>query len=176
MVIRGAGVFLYHANQVLLVHQIASQKWGLPKGSLEANEDFQTCWKRELGEETGIMVLPSYKIKSSKNILRYNITYVEVSSTFSIPIIVPNNEIDNVKWFRISDTKNLSLNAVTMMAMPKDANNGKDASIRKKDPFRSFRSCRLRHHSHPSSYISSRTSSRTRAKKDIWRSFKPKSV
>jgi len=53
-IITRSGIILINKhNEILLVHQIASEKWGLPKGKLLIYENIKNATIRELKEETG---------------------------------------------------------------------------------------------------------------------------
>lgn len=135
MSINRAGVFLHNGRKVLLVHQKESNMWSLPKGGKEENECNEDCWKRELFEETGIQELPPHKITANIDLLKYNITIVELFTDYTpIPkISSDNDEIDEVKWIDMKDAIKLNMNAVTKNILRK---------YLPQDPFQNFRSCR----------------------------------
>jgi 8-oxo-dGTP pyrophosphatase MutT (NUDIX family) len=115
----GAGVFLTYNNSVLLVHQKISKLWGFPKGCKEPQEELCDCWRRELHEETGMVVLPRCRIKKKRFVtLRYYITLVEALEE---PIIAPktSNEISEVRWVPIDQVYRYRLNAVTRNTLQK---------------------------------------------------------
>lgn len=109
--------------------------WSFPKGCKEEGECNDDCWRRELGEETGITYIPFHKVLGKVDVLRYNITLIELlTDHLPMPHISQNNEeIDKVSWVGISEAMKLDLNAVTRQVL-KDHH--------PKDPFNSFRSCR----------------------------------
>jgi 8-oxo-dGTP pyrophosphatase MutT (NUDIX family) len=97
-----AGVFLYDqkSNRVLLV-QSHGKLWGPPKGSVEENETFLQCAKRELLEETGIcldesMYKAGYLIKS--NTYYYCIPIDECNVTVQTQ---QGNDANGIGWFNI---------------------------------------------------------------------------
>jgi len=128
-----AGVFLHNGKKVLLVHQIVSNMWSFPKGCKEKGECNNDCWKRELAEETGITYIPFHKVTGSVDVLKYNITIIELcTSHLPNPRLTPNNEIDKVLWVDLDKAFNMSLNAVTKMVLKTHL---------PVDPFKSFQSC-----------------------------------
>jgi 8-oxo-dGTP pyrophosphatase MutT (NUDIX family) len=52
------GVIVTDGEKVLLGHATRSPRWDIPKGIAEPNEDFADAAKRELREETGLVVSP----------------------------------------------------------------------------------------------------------------------
>jgi len=96
-----AGVFLYDplSRKILLV-QSCGKLWGPPKGSLEQGEDNETCAKRELKEETGIILdIPLKNGNYIKNNAYYY--YLEIPET---EIYVQNhikNDANGIGWFYI---------------------------------------------------------------------------
>jgi hypothetical protein len=49
-----------NTGKILLVRGRQSKKWSFPKGHMERGESAETCARRELWEETGLMVDSSY--------------------------------------------------------------------------------------------------------------------
>lgn len=113
MSVSGAGVFLHNGRKVLLVHQRASLLWSIPKGCKEKGECNTVCWKRELAEETGICKIPVHRITGAYNMLKYNITVVELF-TDHLPFPVANDdEIIEAKWVDLKEAMRMNINAVT---------------------------------------------------------------
>lgn len=96
-----AGIFLCDpkTKKILLV-QSCGKLWGPPKGSLEPGEDNETCAKRELQEETGIILdIPL----SNGNYIKNNAFYYYLEFS-EIEINVQNhikNDANGVGWFYI---------------------------------------------------------------------------
>lgn len=51
-------VVVFHHDRVLLVHRRDKDDWALPGGTPRPGEDLLACARRELHEETGILVDP----------------------------------------------------------------------------------------------------------------------
>lgn len=131
MVKRSAGVLLFRKSrdglEVLLVHPGGpfwknkdEGAWSIPKGELEETEDAQAAARRELWEETGIVVAgplmelgtfrqPSGKLVSAwavegdfdPNQLKSNSCWVEWPPKSGRSIEVP--EVDRVAWFSLDE-------------------------------------------------------------------------
>ena len=120
-----AGILLYKKpSDVLLVHPggpyyTNSDMWVIPKGEIEPDEDKFEAAKRELFEETGIILdsktiyLGEFKQSEYKSIFIWAaeqdfnpkdmiINYIEIDFCGK-QIIIP--EIDKAKWFDINEAK-----------------------------------------------------------------------
>lgn len=103
-----AGVLLIAKKHILLVKEKSSDKWGLPKGSIQKGETTGDCWRRELKEETQIDIdRYLYRITWSKVINRYVIYTVKLSiddKTFDQLKTQESKseEITQVKWMEIN--------------------------------------------------------------------------
>lgn len=57
LIMSGAGAVIINAdNQILLQRRADNGFWGLPAGSMELGESFEACARREVAEETGIIM------------------------------------------------------------------------------------------------------------------------
>jgi 8-oxo-dGTP pyrophosphatase MutT (NUDIX family) len=99
---RKAGVFVVDESlkKVLLV-QSRGKLWGPPKGSLEEGETFQECAKRELYEETGLVVPEScydrqFSLKT--NAVYYYATACSRSAEIRCGDV---NDANGIGWFDI---------------------------------------------------------------------------
>ncbi len=143
MTTTSAGVFLHNGKKVLLVHQILSNMWSFPKGCKEKGECNNDCWKRELEEETGISYIPFHKVTGSIDVLKYNITIIELcTSHLPVPKVISNDEIDQAIWVDLDKAFKMSLNAVTKTVLRKHFPS---------NPFKSFQSCQKLFHIRSSS-------------------------
>lgn len=97
-----AGVFLVdmEKRKVLLV-QSRGKLWGPPKGTVEENETFLDCAKRELKEETGIELNEGLYVNGS--FVKSN-TYYYFVPTEEIDVCVQSgkdNDANGIGWFKI---------------------------------------------------------------------------
>ena len=108
--IKECGVLLLNKDfeKFLIIYQNESLKWGLPKGYLEShemiNKKYFDCAKRELFEETGIMINTHKYRKIGTFLLRDKLFYV-IRLIKDIPIYRPfdKEEVGCVKWLPITD-------------------------------------------------------------------------
>lgn len=114
--LRCGGILLnQECDQVLLILNRytllkGKPKWGLPKGHINGKETYAQCARREVEEETGI-ILPFYE-KQPK---------IKINNTYYFPMIIDKNkylhpmpkdtnEIAEAKWFPIQDISSLNTN------------------------------------------------------------------
>ncbi len=104
------GVILLNGSfnypQVLLIFQKESQKWGLPKGHLNIEEknlkNYYFCAKRELFEETGILINTSKHKKYGTILLNNKLFYViHILKDFVYINPVDKEEISGYTWCSI---------------------------------------------------------------------------
>lgn len=100
----GAIVFDRLGESVLIIFQKESQKWGLPKGHIDPKEgvNYFECAKRELEEETGIMMnLIKYR-RVGTCVIRNKIFYI-VQLMKDVHRLRPmdHNEIGEIKWLNV---------------------------------------------------------------------------
>lgn len=108
--INECGVILFDKNleKVLIIFQKESLKWGLPKGHLEErekqNNKYFDCAKRELLEETGIMINNHKHKKLGTFIIRDKLFYVlQLLKEIAIYQPIDTTEIGAIKWLCIKD-------------------------------------------------------------------------
>lgn len=108
---RKAGVFVYDptSDRILLV-QSCGRFWGPPKGSVEDDETFEQCARRELKEETGINLeqnesfLKGCFLKNNAFYFYYERPFVDVSVQCSND---KHNDANGVGWFKSSCLKEM---------------------------------------------------------------------
>jgi len=106
--IKECGILLIDKDfeKLLIIFQNESLKWGLPKGYMETheiiNKKYFDCAKRELLEETGIMINTHKYRKIGTFVLRDKLFYV-IQLVRDIQIHRPfdKEEIGCVKWLSI---------------------------------------------------------------------------
>ena len=108
--INECGVILFDKNleKVLIIFQKESLKWGLPKGHLEEKEKLNNkyfdCAKRELLEETGIMISNHKHKKLGTFVIRDKLFYVlQLLKEISIYQPIDTTEIGAIRWLWIKD-------------------------------------------------------------------------
>ncbi len=87
-------------NEVLLVKGKKAQKWSFPKGHLKRDEKELVCAKRELYEETGVMLKDNYVACHKMHAGTY---YVFQMKEMPCLEIQDDREIDAVTWWPIHE-------------------------------------------------------------------------
>ena len=112
---RCGGIIYNRDNDKVLVvlnresHEKGENKWGFPKGHRNFGEKVIDCAKREIKEETGL-VIPKSLLKQRQcinNTLYFIINLKQEYDNFNI---IDKNEIVKVEWMSISDLKNKCYN------------------------------------------------------------------
>lgn len=109
-IIKECGVVLINKNfdKILIIFQNESLKWGFPKGHLDQKEKeqklFFDCAKRELLEETGIMISTHKYKKKGTFVLKDKLFYIiQLSKDIIIRKPIDTREIGDIKWLPISN-------------------------------------------------------------------------
>lgn len=105
----GAIVFDRFGRSVLIIFQRESQKWGLPKGHVEPNKEgtnYFECAKRELEEETGIMMnLIKYR-RIGSCVIRNKLFYiVQLMKDIHNLRPIDNSEIGGIQWLNVEQMR-----------------------------------------------------------------------
>jgi 8-oxo-dGTP pyrophosphatase MutT (NUDIX family) len=100
-----------HFNKILIIFQNESLKWGLPKGHMDDNEfmckAYFECAKRELLEETGIMINTHKHRKIGTFVIRDKLFYIlQLLKDINIRKPIDTTEIGDIKWLPITDIIN----------------------------------------------------------------------
>lgn len=108
--VRECGVILFNRdlNELLVVLQRESNKWGFPKGHMTHmelyNKEYFNCAKRELLEETGIDLRCHRHTKYGTIIISNKLFYViEIKKDFISVKPLDVNEICTYKWIKRSE-------------------------------------------------------------------------
>jgi len=107
------GIVLLNKNfdKVLIIFQNESLKWGLPKGhmdQIELNKNaYFDCAKRELLEETGIMINTHKHRKLGTFIIKDKLFYIlQLLKDINIKKPMDTTEIGDIKWLPIVNIVN----------------------------------------------------------------------
>jgi 8-oxo-dGTP pyrophosphatase MutT (NUDIX family) len=113
-VIAGGGIVWNENDELLMIHRRG--KWDLPKGKIEPNEKIIDGAKREVEEETGIIVNTVHEnaVKTFHAYLLKNKPYIKETSWFKMnakpmqskPVAQTEEDIDEVRWVGKTELKN----------------------------------------------------------------------
>jgi len=114
MVIAGGGIVFNEKNELLMIHRRG--KWDLPKGKIEAEENIIDGAKREVEEETGVLIKSveedaivtyhAFRMKG-KNSLKATSWYIMRAKPKQLKLKPQLEEdIDEVRWVKKSDLQN----------------------------------------------------------------------
>lgn len=109
----GGIIFNSSLDKVVMIlnresHMKGENKWGLPKGHLKQGESIFYGAKREIKEETGLLI----NLKKRNRCIKINDCYyyiVILSKQMQIQPI-DKNEIFKCEWINLQDINNLNLN------------------------------------------------------------------
>lgn len=95
---------------VLLIHRPKKGDWSFPKGRLDSKESLEGAAWREVQEETGLtinfdlMQLAGHAMWGRRVAYYWTMFYADPNfpRTKNEPGFVPNDEVDKVKWVRLS--------------------------------------------------------------------------
>ncbi|MGJ9385686.1 NUDIX hydrolase [Salipaludibacillus sp. CF4.18] len=130
VILNSAGVILKDTNEnILLVHRMDTNNWGLPGGYMELGETFEQTIHRELHEEIGMKIdtLSFSHIYSGKEFYHeypngdkvYSVIAIYVSDVYyECNLRVDSSEINEAKFY---DLHSLPNNLTTTTAMILDS-------------------------------------------------------
>lgn len=95
-------------DKILIIFQNESLKWGLPKGHMDESEinkkAYFDCAKRELLEETGIMITTHKYRKLGTFVIKDKLFYtLQLLKDINIKKPIDATEIGDIKWLPINN-------------------------------------------------------------------------
>ena len=95
--------------EVLLVHRPRYDDWSLPKGKREPGETDEACARREVEEETGLLVtlgaeLPEVRYRDHRDRPKV-VRYWVMEPLGDAAAFTPNDEVDEIRWCSIADAR-----------------------------------------------------------------------
>lgn len=114
-------------DKILIIFQNESLKWGLPKGHMDprelSNKAYFDCAKRELLEETGIMITTHKYRKLGTFLIKDKLFYtLQLLKDINIKKPMDTNEIGDIKWLPIKNIFNFMKTAQCNVTL-KELNN-----------------------------------------------------
>jgi len=92
---RTSGCVIEYEGKILFVHQVASDFWGFPKGSMMDGESTSECALREVREETGVELSHDQLIHK----FDWNKSRLYFVKLTSAPVVkIDGYEIDKYRW------------------------------------------------------------------------------
>ena len=116
----GCGLLVFNENQeVLMELRTDYQSWGFPGGAMELGESFEETAKRELEEETGLIIdeMKLLEVMSGKDTYReypngdklYDITAIFEVRRYHGKLKIRDLECKKLRWFSLKEiSENLS--------------------------------------------------------------------
>jgi 8-oxo-dGTP diphosphatase len=102
--VRAAGGVVVRDGRVLLVHRPRYGDWSLPKGKLEAGEEWEDAALREVEEETGLRCELGEEVGRTRYVdsrgRNKEVRYFRMSGGGEP---VAQNEVDEVRWAALDD-------------------------------------------------------------------------
>jgi ADP-ribose pyrophosphatase YjhB (NUDIX family) len=114
----GVGVVVWHGDHVLLVRRGRPPRaghWSLPGGAQELGETVATAARREVLEETGLVVeigdvlAAVDMIEREAGRVRYHYTLIDFSAEAAGPELRPGGDAADARWFAPEEVAGLGL-------------------------------------------------------------------
>jgi 8-oxo-dGTP diphosphatase len=96
--------------EMLVVHRPRYDDWSFPKGKLDAGEAFEAAARREVAEETGVVVELGRELATMEYVDRHGrpkvVRYWHMTPTGDVPWAA-NDEVDQVRWIPAAEAATL---------------------------------------------------------------------
>ena len=96
--------------EILVVHRPRYDDWSLPKGKLEPGESTEDAARREIAEETGVVVELGAPLPNTEYFDRHGrpkVVHYWIMTPVSTTAWEPNDEVDETRWITASEAATL---------------------------------------------------------------------
>ena len=96
--------------EILVVHRPRYDDWSLPKGKLEPGESTEDAARREIAEETGVVVELGAPLPNTEYVDRHGrpkVVHYWIMTPVSTTAWEPNDEVDEMRWITASEAATL---------------------------------------------------------------------
>jgi 8-oxo-dGTP diphosphatase len=120
----GVGTVVWHGERVLLVQRgrpPRQGRWSLPGGAQQLGESLADAARREVFEETGLMVEPGDVVatldlieRDADGRVRYHYTLVDFTAEAQSAELMPGDDAADARWFDLDQLDDLELWSETL--------------------------------------------------------------